>query len=96
MDRSETYIVAMSKAEKLRALFADHQWHSRDELLALVGHRFSAVIYSVRNGSDGRPPLNIEATSTGLPGRFDSWRLTAPAQSTTSPATAESPVAGLQ
>jgi hypothetical protein len=86
----------MSKAEKLRALLADQQWHSRDELLALVGHRFSAVIFSVRNGTDGRPALNIEAVSTGLPGRFDSWRLAPHAQSTNSPAAAESPVGGLQ
>ncbi len=38
----------MTKLEKLLALLRDGYWHSNDELVQEVGHRFSATMHVAR------------------------------------------------
>ncbi|KAM3103443.1 hypothetical protein ACKFKF_00105 [Phormidesmis sp. 146-12] len=35
----------MTKLEKLESILADGNWHSTEELVQAVGHRFSATIH---------------------------------------------------
>ncbi|KAM3114634.1 hypothetical protein [Phormidesmis sp. 146-33] len=35
----------MTKIERLESVFADGNWHSTEELVQSVGHRFSATIH---------------------------------------------------
>jgi biotin operon repressor len=39
----------MTQLEKLAATLADGSWHSTQELVQSVGHRFSATIYTAVN-----------------------------------------------
>lgn len=37
-----------TKAEKLRLILSDHEWHSTKELVSHIGHTFGGAIYQLR------------------------------------------------
>jgi TPP-dependent 2-oxoacid decarboxylase len=41
--------MVMTQLEKLTAILGDGSWHSTQELVQSVGHRFSATIYTAVN-----------------------------------------------
>jgi hypothetical protein len=50
----------LTKAEKLRDVLRDRQWHTGAELAKACGWRFGAAVLVVARGSDGGCPWLIE------------------------------------
>ncbi len=58
-----------TQAQRLRSLLLTRKWFTNTDLVETLGHRFSAVLYQIRHGLDGGPPMAIETERLA-----DGWR----------------------